>query len=331
MAAVHQVVDAVLLRRDRVVLRFRDDLERRDVDLEAAGRAGVGARRCRRPRWRFPAPGGRPVLNISSPTACFDITHWMKPLPSRSVRKWIFPLERRLCSQPRSRTGCPDVRRDVFDVDDLIHTANCKTLLIRHQLRRSARAPPAPCCSTVGRGARCWRAPSGTCRRSRSSASSSAPMSQLIRPSNGTRCSSFFPSLSCTCVVIRCSATVSIASATSPIRKAWPKSRQMPASGASRSLLDHRDERRGVRQRVRDHLQRHPDAERLGEPADLLDAAERGGAVVLAALHGRRPEMDDEDVRRNLPRDVQRDVRLAHGRLPLRDVADRVRDGRRPT
>jgi hypothetical protein len=30
-----------------------------------------------------------------------------QPDPSRSVRKWILPLDRRLCSQPRSRTGCP--------------------------------------------------------------------------------------------------------------------------------------------------------------------------------------------------------------------------------
>ena len=43
VAAVHQVVDAVFLRRDGVVLRLRDDLERGDVHLEAARRARVGA------------------------------------------------------------------------------------------------------------------------------------------------------------------------------------------------------------------------------------------------------------------------------------------------
>ena len=45
VAAVEQVVDAVLLRRDRVVVRLADDLERLDVDLVAARRALVGARR----------------------------------------------------------------------------------------------------------------------------------------------------------------------------------------------------------------------------------------------------------------------------------------------
>ena len=39
-------------------------------------------------------------LNTSSPTAAFDMTAWMKPLPSRTCRKWIFPLDRRLYSQP---------------------------------------------------------------------------------------------------------------------------------------------------------------------------------------------------------------------------------------
>ena len=43
--AVHQVVDAVFLRRDGVVLRFGHDLELADVELEAARRPGVGAHR----------------------------------------------------------------------------------------------------------------------------------------------------------------------------------------------------------------------------------------------------------------------------------------------
>ena len=43
--AVEQVVDAVLLRRDRVVVRLADDLEALDVDLVAARRPLVGARR----------------------------------------------------------------------------------------------------------------------------------------------------------------------------------------------------------------------------------------------------------------------------------------------
>src|SRR5918993_3574404 len=64
---------------------------------------------------------------MSSPTACFDMTHWMKPEPSRSVRKWIFPLERRLCSQPRSRTGSPTC----FAMSSMYATC---VILVRHQL-----------------------------------------------------------------------------------------------------------------------------------------------------------------------------------------------------
>ena len=43
--AIHQVVDAVLLRRDRVVVRLAVDLEAGDVDLVAALGARVGAHR----------------------------------------------------------------------------------------------------------------------------------------------------------------------------------------------------------------------------------------------------------------------------------------------
>ena len=45
VAAVEQEVDAVLLRRDRVVVRRADDFHALDVDLVAARRALVGARR----------------------------------------------------------------------------------------------------------------------------------------------------------------------------------------------------------------------------------------------------------------------------------------------
>ena len=45
MPPIHQVVDAVLFRRDRVVGRAGDDLERRDVELVATGRPAVGADR----------------------------------------------------------------------------------------------------------------------------------------------------------------------------------------------------------------------------------------------------------------------------------------------
>jgi len=94
--------------------------------------------------------------------------------------------------------------------------------------------------------------------------------------------------------------------------------------------FDHRDERGGVRDRVRDHLERHADANRFGQPADLLDAAEGRGAAVLAPLHRRRAEVHDEDARRDLPRDVQRGVHLPDRRLPLAVVTDPDRDRRPP-
>src|SRR5262249_19691958 len=45
--AIEQVVDAVLLRRDREVVRLADDAQRLDVDLVSARRALVGARGAR--------------------------------------------------------------------------------------------------------------------------------------------------------------------------------------------------------------------------------------------------------------------------------------------
>ena len=47
------------------------------------------------------------ALKTSSPTAAFDITPWMNPVPSRRIRKWILPLERRLCSHPLMVTSSP--------------------------------------------------------------------------------------------------------------------------------------------------------------------------------------------------------------------------------
>ena len=44
----------------------------------------------------------------------------MKPEPSRSVRKWILPLDRRLCSHPLMVTVFAFVLADVLDVD--VHT-----------------------------------------------------------------------------------------------------------------------------------------------------------------------------------------------------------------
>ena len=54
VTAVHQVVDAVFLRRDRIVLRFGDDLEPADIELEPAWRSRVRPRR--------PGDGNRALL-----------------------------------------------------------------------------------------------------------------------------------------------------------------------------------------------------------------------------------------------------------------------------
>jgi hypothetical protein len=65
--AIEQVVDAVLLRRDRIVVRLADDLEALDVDLVAARRR-LSARACRSPSRGVlrQVVGG---LELSSPTA----------------------------------------------------------------------------------------------------------------------------------------------------------------------------------------------------------------------------------------------------------------------
>ena len=46
-------------------------------------------------------------VKASSPTAAFDITACTKPVPSRMIRKWIFPLDRRFDSQPSMVTAWP--------------------------------------------------------------------------------------------------------------------------------------------------------------------------------------------------------------------------------
>src|SRR5258706_7349944 len=46
------------------------------------------------------------ALNSASPTAAFDMTPWMKPVPSRRMRKWIFPLDRRFLEHPLGVAAC---------------------------------------------------------------------------------------------------------------------------------------------------------------------------------------------------------------------------------
>ena len=114
VAVIEQEVDAVLLRRDRVVVRGPDDLEARRHDLEAALGTRVGADRAADDEGGFL---GEVVglLKVSAPTSFLPITAWMKPVPSRTTRKWILPLDRRLWSQPLSVTVLAGVLADAVD------------------------------------------------------------------------------------------------------------------------------------------------------------------------------------------------------------------------
>ena len=215
------------------------------------------------------------------------------------------------------RDGLAVVRGDVFDVDVIMRApgARSKPLLARgravleHARRRRARVAGqlhhvgAVVADLLHRHQR--RIP-------------------VDRALDGTRCSSSRPWLSCTCVVMMCSATVSTASATSPIRCAWPKSRQMPASRASSLALEHRHERRRRRTGGSGSL-RAPRARRAASAsaADLLEAAHRGGAVVVvrvAACSPACPRCTTSTSNGIVPRDLERRLRFAHRRLaPLVD------------
>jgi hypothetical protein len=106
MAPVHEVVDAVLLRRDGEVVRLAVHLERLHVDLVAplarASARTVPVTESDVSCDRWSAACERLVADRA-----FDITAWMKPVPSRTIRKWILPLDRRLCSQPWMVTCWP--------------------------------------------------------------------------------------------------------------------------------------------------------------------------------------------------------------------------------
>ena len=261
-------------------------------------------------------------MNISSPTACFDMTHWMKPEPSRIVRKWILPLERRLCSQPRSVTACPSCRAmSSMYVDQSSHRQ------IRAAAFRTSAARGARLLQHAGRASRCWPAPSGRCRRSRSSASSSAPRPSRCRPSKGTRWSSRLPRLSCTCVVIRCSDD-----RLDRVRRRRPsgtrdRSRGRCRRGAVEVPLEQR-RRATARPTARSgSLRARPGRRSVPPAADLLDAAERRRAAVLAAFarsacRGGRPRRRSGSARAmSSAAPASRTAACAR-----RGVADRVRD-----
>jgi hypothetical protein len=82
-------------------------------------------------------------------------------------------------------------------------------------------------------------------------------------------------------------------------------------------LFDEVDERARARQLVRDQLDGDLHAERLGDPAQFLDAASRRRTCVLRAdagvarLHPGDAQMRDEDRQSDPPRDEQRLLGLA--------------------
>ena len=170
-------------------------------------------------------------------------------------------------------------------------------------------------------------------RRSRSSASSSAPRPSRSCRDTGTRCSSSRPWLSCTCVAMMCSATVSTASAHVAHQVRVAEVEADAGVGALELALEHRDQRGRRPTAVRDDFERDAHAERLGQPADLLDAAHRRGAMVVAgvglarrACRGARPATSN-GIRSAI---CQRRFRLPHRRLAPRRLGRGVRERRRP-
>ena len=97
--------------------------------------------------------------------------------------------------------------------------------------------------------------------------------------------------------------------------------------------LQQRDQRGRRRQRVRNHLEGDAHAQRLGVPADLLDAARGRRAIVVpgAGLRLGRPQVDDQDAERNPPGDGQRRGRLVDRRLAPGGVCRGIRERSAPT
>ena len=148
MAAIHQVVDAVLFRRDRIVLRLGDDLEAGDVELEAAGRARVGADRAVDDEGAFPATDGRRGLNASSPTACLR-HHALDEAGAVAQRQEMDLAARAAVVQPAAERD--RLRRRAR------RCLRCKTIMrepacARSVLSRAARprewSPAARCCAS---------------------------------------------------------------------------------------------------------------------------------------------------------------------------------------
>ncbi len=119
---------------------------------------------------------------------------------------------------------------------------------------------------------------------------------------------------------------VSIASTTSPISRAWPTSMQMPSAGQVELVFDERHQRRGARQRVRNHLDGESDARIGRDRRELLEAAnQRRLAVVGAALPARRPRRRGSTRKRygTTAATSESRARLGHRQPPSRLVGRR--------
>ncbi len=296
--AVEQEVDAVLLRRDRVVVRGADDLEPLDVDLVAARRALVGARGAGDDDRGFL----RQVIGgLEQLLADRRLRHHRLDEAGAVADGEEMDLAARaaVVQPPLDGDLLAFVLADVFDVD-VAHSvivrscsicsrvcARLRQRLLRRSVRDDLEHERAVVADLLHRHQR--RPPSRSCRR---------------RAAGDRRCGP------------GCRARASRSGAPTPF-PSRRRRRRRGARGRSRGRCRRRRDRAstkctidpGARQLVRDHFDRDPHAERLRDPQQFLDAALRRRPRItgaLAALRPRDAEVRDQHRHRHPPRDVQR-------------------------
>ena len=236
----------------------------------------------------------------------------MKPVPSRTVRKWILPLERRLCSQPLSVTVWPSCLA-MSSMYAVMSSASARS----NRCRAPSAPPRAPPPGVPVLASSIRYVPVVADLLHRRSAPRPSRSCRRTAPGDRRRC----PRLSCTCVVIRCSddgldrvdhvahqVRVAEVEADAGARARRARARAAsPATPASDSSFG-----------ITSTATRTPSGS--ASAADLLDAAERRRAVVVAGglLRRRRAQVHDQHVERNPPRDAAAPLGLAHRRLPRR-------------
>ena len=192
-------------------------------------------------------------------------------------------------------------------------------------IERSSRArAPRLARRTRRRGRRVGHLDQVRTRRTRPSASPSALTSQSIRPSNGTRCSSFLPSLSWTCVVIRCSGdrldgVGRRPSGTRGRSRGRCRSAAVEVAARASSTSEAASTARSGSLRARP-------ARRAARLAAISSTLRNAAVRLFSPPAAGVPQVHDEHLGRDPPRDVQRGVRLTHRRLAPLLRADGVRD-----